>query len=237
MDEPRLTVAGHLEELRRRLGISLAALLLAVALSFLHAERLIRWLARPAGGLLPQFAYFSPTEPLLAYLKVALLAGTVLAMPVLLWQVWGFIRSGLTGPERVSGMAFVWWGSVQFVAGVAFAYAVLLPAALHFLLGIGQGLLTPMISIDRYLAFTTTLLFWCGVVFELPVVLFLLAKLNIVTTEWLRQQRPYAILLLVILAAVVTPTTDPINLLLLAVPLLLLYELSILITRLAIRRR
>lgn len=236
MDEPRLTFAGHLDELRRRLGLSLAALLLAVAASFLYVEPLIRWLARPAADLLPRFAYFSPTEPLLAYLKVATLAGIVLAMPVLLWQAWGFIRSGLTVRERAAGAAFVWWGSAQFAAGVAFAYVVLLPAALRFLLGIGQALFTPMISIDRYLAFTTTLMFWCGVMFELPVVLFLLAKLGIVTAEWLRQQRPYAILLLVIIAAVVTPTTDPINLVLLAAPLLLLYELSILLTRFAIPR-
>jgi sec-independent protein translocase protein TatC len=111
-----------------------------------------------------------------------------------------------------------------------------LPASLHVLLQIGRGYLEPVISIGRYLSFVTTLVFWSALVFELPVVLFVLAKVGIVTPEWLRQQRPSALLLLVILSALVTPTTDPINLLLMAVPLLLLYELSIWIARASIRR-
>ncbi len=229
--EPRMTLAEHLEELRRRLGISLAALVIAVAVSWTQVPRLLRWLRQPAGSLLPRFVFFSPAEPFLAYMKLAILAGVALSMPVLLWQLWGFVRAGLRGRERVHGVAFVWWGSVQFLLGVAFAYDLLLPASLRFLLGIGRDVLEPAVSIDRYLSFVTTLLLWCGLVFELPVVLFLLAKVGIVTPEWLRQQRPYAVLILVIVAAIVTPTTDPVNLLLMAVPLVLLYELSILIAR------
>ncbi len=236
-DEPRLTIIGHLEELRRRLGVCLAVLLAAIAASMLQVERLIRWLQRPVEDLLPQFAFFSPAEPLLAYLKVGVLAGLILAMPVLLSQVWGFIRSGLTKRERGHGLTFVWWGSAQFLAGAAFAYYVLLPVSLTFLLRIGAGFLEPVISIDKYLSFVTTLVVWCALVFELPVVLFVLARVGIVTSEWLRQQRPYAILILVIISAVVTPTTDPITLLLLAAPLWLLYECSIWLTRLAGRRR
>ena len=236
-DGPRLTLAGHFEELRRRLGISLLALVVAVGVSLVFVERLIGWLQRPAGPHLVRFAFFNPTEPFIAYMKVAVLAGLILAMPVILGQLWGFVRSGLTTRERSSGIAFVWWGSAQFLAGAAFAYYGLLPVSLRFLLRIGERYLEPVISIDQYLSFVTTLVFWCGAVFELPVVLFVLARLGIVTPEWLRQQRPYAILSLVIIAAIVTPTTDPINLLLMAVPLVWLYELSILITRVAIRRR
>lgn len=230
-DEPHLTLAGHLDELRRRLALSLAAWLIGVGVSLTQLDRLLGWLQHPAGVFLSGFAYFTPTEPLVAYLKVALLGGTLLAMPVFLAQGWGFIRGGLTWPERRLGRLFIWWGSAQFLLGAAVAYLVLVPAALRMLLSIGQGRLLPMLSIDRYLAFVTTLIFWCGVVFELPVVLALLARVGIVTTEWLRQQRPFAILVLVILAAIVTPTTDPVNLLLLAIPLILLYEFSILITR------
>ncbi len=228
-----LTLAGHLDELRRRLGISLAAFLLATAVSWTQGDRLIAWLQDPAGFRLPRFAYFSPTEPLLAYLKVAMLSGCILAMPVLLWQAWAFIQSGLQPQERREGLLFIWWGSAQFLAGAAFAYFWLLPASLKILLGIGRDLLEPMISVDRYLGFVTALVFWCGLIFELPVVLVLLAKAGVVTPEWLRQQRPYAILVLFIVSAVVTPTTDPVSLFLMAVPLLVLYELSILVTRLA----
>ena len=229
---PHLTLAGHLEELRRRLGACLAALLVAVGLSVAYVEQLIGWLSHPVKGLIPQFAFFTPAEPLVAYVRIAVLGGIILALPVILWQVWAFIRTGLTPKERSYGLLFVGWGSVQFLAGAAVAYYGLLPASLRVLLGIGKRFLVPVISIDRYLAFVTTLIFWSGVVFELPVVLLVLAKLGIVTAEWLRQSRPYAILILVIVAAVVTPTTDPINLFLLAIPLILLYELSIFITRL-----
>ena len=231
-----LTLAEHLEELRRRLGLCLAVLLLAVAIAFTQADRLLGWLQQPVIAIVPRFAYFSPTEPLLAYLRLAALGGLILAMPALLWQVWGFVRTGLTARERMLGLVFVGWGSVQFLAGVAFAYYWLLPASLHFLLGIGRHRLEPMVSVDAYLSFVTALIGWCGVVFELPVVLFILAKAGVVTSEWLRQQRAYAILVLVIIAAVITPTTDPVNLLLMSVPLVLLYESSIVITRWAMSR-
>ena len=194
------------------------------------------WLYRPAEPNLPRLAFFSPTEPLLAYIRVAVLAGVLLAMPVILGQVWGFVRSGLTAREQRYGAWFIGWGSLQFLLGTAFAYAVLLPVSLRVLLGIGRWYLEPMISLDRYLAFVTTLLFWSGLVFELPVILVVLATAGVVTSEWLRQQRGYAILALVILSAVVTPTTDPVTLLLMAVPLIGLYELSIWLTRAATRR-
>jgi sec-independent protein translocase protein TatC len=232
-----LTLAGHLEELRRRLGLSLLALLAAVGVSWTQVERIIGWLQRPAEPWLTSFAYFTPTEPVLAYLNVAVLSGLILAMPVLLSQVWGFVRSALTWRERYYGLAFIWWGSVLFLAGCLFAYYVLLPISLRFLLGIGRDYLEPVISIQRYLSFVTTITFWCGLLFELPAVLFLLARVGIVTPEWLRQQRPYAVLVLVILAAVITPTTDPVSLLLMALPLLALYEGSILVSRWAIPRR
>ena len=230
---PRLSFADHLEELRRRLAVSLLSLLLAVGLSFTQVERIIGWLQRPAAGRLPRFAFMSLTEPLLAYLKVALLAGCVMAMPILLAQAWGFVRSGLTPKERASGLVFIGWGSLNFLLGAAFGYFLLLPASLRVLLSVGTSYLQPVISIDRYLSFVTTLIFWCGMIFELPVLLVVLTRLGIVTPTWLRQQRPYAVLVLVIIAAIVTPTTDPVNLFLMAVPLILLYELSILLAHLA----
>lgn len=236
-EEPRLTIAEHLEELRRRLGISLAAWLVAVMLSWTQVERIMAWLRRPVEPMIIRFAFFSPTEPLLAYLKIAALAGSILSMPVLLWQLWGFVRRGLTPREQRAGLSFVWWGSALFLGGIAFAYYALLPVSLRFLMGFGGEYLTPMVSIDRYLSFVTNLAFWCGIVFELPVVLFLLASVGVVTSEWLRQQRSYAILILFIIAAIVTPTTDPINLFLMAIPMVLLYELSIWATRFAPNRR
>ncbi len=232
-----LTLAAHLEELRRRLGVSLAALVATTAVMATQAGRLVEWLRRPAGEALPAFAFFSPAEGFVAYVKVALLAGIAAAMPVVLWQAWAFIRPGLAPRERQLGRTFVTWGTGLFLLGAAFAYALVLPPALRVLLTIGAGQLTPIISVDRYVGFVTTLLLWCGVAFELPAVVWLLAAVGLVTPAWLRQQRPYALLVLVIVAAVVTPTTDPVNLALLLVPLAALYELSIWLSALVVRRR
>ncbi len=234
--ERTLTLADHLEELRRRLALCLIVLVAAVGVSFTQAERIIGWLRRPAEGLLPRFAFFTPTEPLLAYFKVSIMAGVILTMPVVLSQIWGFVRSGLTWRERYYGFAFIAWGSLLFVTGVAFAYYWLLPVSLKVLLGVGRGVLEPVVSINTYLAFVTGLAFWCGIVFEIPIVLFLLAKVGVVTPEWLRQSRSYAILVIFIIAAVVTPTTDPVNMILMAIPMVALYEVSIWVTRFAIRR-
>ena len=226
-----MTLAGHLEELRRRLGLSLLAWLAATGVSFAYAGQLIAWLHWPAVRYIPQLAALSPTEPLVAYLRVAALGGFVLATPVLLAQLWGFVRPGLKPSERSLGTIVIWWGSAQFLLGGAVAYFILLPVSLRVLLSVGAQMIVPIISVDRYLSFATGLVFWCGMIFELPVVLSLLAKVGIVTPEWLRQQRPYAVLVLVIAAALITPTTDPVNLLLMAVPLVGLYELSIVIAR------
>jgi sec-independent protein translocase protein TatC len=235
--EPKMSLAEHLDELRRRLGMCLMIFLVAVGISWTQVDRIIAWLKHPVEPWLPRLVFVSPTEPMMAYLTVTMLAGFILAMPMMLWQAWGFIRRGLTPRERRLGGIFVWWGSALFLAGAGLAYYGVLPISLKYLLGVGGDTLEPMVSISTYLSFVTTIMFWCGLICELPLVLWVLAAVGVVTSEWLRQQRPYAILVLVIIAAMVTPTTDPVNLLLLLIPMLLLYEVSIVITRVAIRRR
>lgn len=229
-----LTLTQHIEELRRRLGLSLLGLLAAVGFSLTQADRLIGWLQAPAQPWLPRLAFFTPTEPLVAYVKVGLLGGVCLAMPLLLWQAWAFVRTALNAQERRYGVGFVWWGSAQFAAGVAFAWYIIVPVSLRVLLQLGAGRFEPVLSLNAYLSFVTSLLFWTGVIFELPVLLWLLAKVGVVTSEWLRQQRPYAILVLVLIAALVTPTTDVVSLVLMSVPLMGLYEISIWVTRWAL---
>ena len=226
----RLTLTGHLEELRYRLAICLAAFLFGFAISLTQATRMIVWLRRPAEPYVTHFVFFSPTEGLMAYVKVAVLSALSLSLPVVLWQVWAFLRLGLTKREKSYGGVFVGWGTVLFALGVAFAYGILLPASLKVLLGIGNRLLQPVLSIDQYLSFVITLTVWCGAIFELPVLLWFLAKIGIVTPEWLRQQRPMAILGMAIASGLLTPTTDPVNLILMMVPMVVLYEISIALT-------
>ncbi len=231
VESPQLTFADHLEELRRRLGICLAWVIVATGAGFWLAERLIGWLKRPAGDLLPRLAFFGPTDALVAYVKVALTFGVVVTLPVVLAQVWAFVRAGLTTRERRYGVAFVWGGSACFALGVAFAYWLCLPVFLHVLLGIGRSTLEPVISINRYLGFVLGVMLSCGLVFELPLAVVLLARMGLVTVAMLRAQRRWAFLVMLVAAAVVTPTTDAVSLVLFTVPLVLLYELSILLVR------
>ena len=232
-----LSITGHLEELQKRLWTVIATIAVASVAGFYLSDHLIEWLKRPAGDTLPKLSFFSPAEAVIAYLKVALVFGVIVSLPVILYELWAFIRPGLTARERRYGLSFVFWGSLLFLAGVAFAYRILLPPSLAFLIGFGSRTLQPVISINHYLSFTSTVILACGVVFEFPLVIFFLTKLGLVTPQKLRGNWKMAFLGMVIVAAAVTPTQDPINLILMTVPLLLLYEISIVVSVFASRRR
>lgn len=226
-----MTLVDHLEELRRRLLICVIAVAAGCLAGFVYATPLLAWLKHPADAWLPTLAFFSPTESLGAYLRVAVTAGVVIALPIVLYQIWAFVESALSRTERLYGLLFVWMGSALFIAGAALAYSVLLPASLKLLLSIGGDALQPMISVSRYLSFALGLMLACGLLCELPLAVLLLAAIGIVTPQGLRRWRGVALVALVTLAALLTPTTDALSLVLMAVPLVLLYELSILLAR------
>ena len=234
-EESALPFAGHLEELRKRLWVVIVSVTVTSIGGFCLADRLIVWLKRPAGATLPKLSFFSPAEAVIAYFKIALSFGIAASFPVILYELWAFIRPGLTLRERRYGLSFVFWGSLLFLAGASFAYWILLPPSLAFLLGFGSRTLQPVISINHYLSFTSTIILACGVVFEFPLAIFFLTKLGIVTPRKLRRNWKIAFLSMVIVAAMVTPTQDPINLILMTLPLLLLYEFSIFVSVLAQR--
>lgn len=235
-EEHRFSLIQHLEELRKRLWICLLSVLFGAAVSFTWAGQVIEWLKKPAGKILPQLAFFSPAEGVMAYLKVAFMAGFVLAVPIVLYEIWAFIRPGLSKRERRFGLAFIGWGTLLFLSGVAFAYWAFLPASLRFLLSFGDQTLVPVISISRYLEFVTTLLIACGVVFQLPLAVFLLTKLGLITPRMLLARWRVALVGMTVAAALLTPTPDVINMGLLMVPLLVLYEMSIGVSWLAGQR-
>ena len=226
----RMSLLEHLEELRRRLIICLATVLVASAASFSFADRILGWLKRPAGELLPRLAFFSPAEGLVAYVKMALAAGAIVSMPVILAQLWRFARPAMTARERAYGLAFVLWGSALFLAGAAAAYFGCLPLFLRFLLSVGSPHIEPVISVSRYLSFVLGVILFGGAVFEMPLVVFVLTRVGILTPGSLRRRRAVALLGLVIVAAFITPTTDALSLTLITVPLALLYEVSILVS-------
>jgi len=173
----------------------------------------------------------TPTEPFLAFLKIGLFTGLMLALPVILYQVWRFITPGLTVRERRLAIPFVLSSLVLFAAGTVFAFAIL-PRGLAFLFSFGGDSLVPLLTIDRYLSFLFFLILAFGLSFELPLVLLFLTGIRVITSAQLRRWRRYAALGTVIFAAVATPTQDPYTMLLMWVPLYLLYEGAILVARL-----
>ncbi len=241
MKDRELTLLQHLRELRRRVFISLITLVITTAISFAFYRQTLEFLVRPARdlhtGLNGQLVFTEVTELLSTSFKVSLLVGFMLAFPVILYQVVMFVSPALTGKERRYLLTFLPGALLAFVCGVAFGYFVMTPPALHFLLTFGSDLATPMIRISNLIDLMVRLLFWMGIAFETPLVMYLLAQLGIVNTRAFSKFRRYWFVVAFILAAIITPTFDPLNQALVVIPLLALYEIGILLSRLAGRGR
>ena len=237
MEDRELPLGGHLTELRRRIIVSTVSLLVATAVAFAFHRVIFDLLMGPAQGfdsLREQKLIFTQmTEMIGIIMKVSLMGGLILASPVILYQVVMFVAPGLTSREKRYLFALLPGAMISFVAGAAFGYFVLLPPALGFLLTFGSDIATPMIRVGNYINLVVTLLFWLGVSFETPLVMFFLSKIGIVTPRALARQRRYALVVAFILGALITPTFDPVNQTLVAVPIILLYELGIWLARLA----
>ena len=235
------TLMQHLGELRRRVFICVIALLVGSAVSFVFFEQIIEVLVRPAKdlglGTGGELIYTEVTELLTTAIKVSFVSGLVLASPIILFQVVMFIAPGLTGREKRYLFGFMPAVLLAFASGVAFAYYVLTPPALHFLLTFGGDVAVPLIRISNIINLMIRLLFWMGLAFETPLVMFLLAQLGIVTAGSLARFRRYWVVVAFVLAAIITPTVDPVNQALVAGPLLVLYEVGILLARIAGRSR
>jgi len=226
----KLTVLSHLYELRSRLIKSVIAIAVASAIAFVFADWIFYILTLPAGDI--PLIYIEMTEMLGTYMRVSLVAGIALAMPYLVYHVIMFVSPALTPREKKYVFLVLPWIGLMFIGGVVFGYFVLIPPALKFLLTFGANIATPQIKVGNYIAVVTRLLLSIGLVFELPVVTTFLARIGVVKAKWLADRRRPAIIIAFILAAMITPTFDPINQSLVAVPLIVLYELSIWLARL-----
>jgi len=235
------TLLQHLGELRRRVFICVIALLVGSVISFVFFEQIIEVLVSPAKdlglGTGGELIYTEVTELLTTAIKVSFVSGLILASPVILFQVVMFIAPGLTSREKRYLFGFMPAVLLAFVGGVAFAYYVLTPPALHFLLTFGGDVAVPLIRISNIINLMIRLLFWMGLAFETPLVMYLLASLGIVSAQGLGRFRRYWVVVAFILAAIITPTVDPVNQGLVAGPLLVLYEVGILLAKIAGRGR
>ena len=227
------TILEHLNELRKRLTWAVVGLVIGTVISFLFTQPLLQFLIAPYGDAVQAI---SPTEPIETYFKVALVSGGVLSMPVIIYQIWLFVAPALQKNERRFVYIFVPAAFVMFLLGIVFSWYVLLPAAITFLSGFMPEIFMTEWTAREYISFTTTFLFWIGVCFEMPLVVYLIARAGLIEARTLREQWRFAIVGIAILAAAVTPSVDPVTMLLTMAPLIVLYTLSILLAMLGQRQ-
>ena len=227
-DPAVMPLFDHLAELRRRIAICLLAVAAGTVVGFLFAEQIIRVLKAPYGDA--PLLLLAPGEGFFITLKIAIVVGIVLGMPVLLFQLWRFVSPGLTSEERRLARPWVPLALVFFVGGVAVAY-VIMPFGIAFLSSFGTGSLQNAWTADGYFGFVAMLFLGFGLVMEYPIVLVLLSKVGIVTSARLRSSRRYVIVIIAIVSAVITPGGDPISPTVLGLTMYALYELSIVLVR------
>ena len=239
-DSAEMPFLDHLEELRWRIIWSLAAVaVLSVGGFFVVTELgVLELLQQPLRDTLQsnELYYTNPTTPIMVSLKLGLVVGLILSLPILAWHAWAFLSPALYPEERKLVVPTIAAGFVLFLCGIAMAYLLVLPLGLKFLLNFQAQTLSPLITIDEYLRFATRLIIAFGIVFEMPLIMLLLGYLGLVTPESLRRSWRYAVVGIAVVSALLTPA-DVGTMVMMMVPMLLLYEMSIWLVKLVVRRR
>lgn len=230
---------SHLEELRKRLVVCAIGVGAGFVIAYIFAERLFQLLVAPLKAVMPegdQLIFTNLPEMFFAYIKVAFIAGIMAASPLIFYQLWMFIAPGLYQKEKKMAIPFVISSTILFVGGALFGYFVVFPFGFKFFIGFSNEYVKALPSVKQYFSFSMKLLFAFGAVFELPVIIFFLSKMGIVTPQFLKQKRKYAILLTFVLAAILTPP-DVITQCMMAGPLIVLYEIGIIVSRIAQKKK
>lgn len=226
----KMSFLEHLDELRKRLVVAAAALGVGFLISFLFISQLFAFIMVPLQKMLPQggkLIYTEPMEAFMLYLRIALLSGVILAAPVILWQFWLFVAPGLYAREKKFVIPFVIMGTAGFVAGALFSHYVLFPVTWKYLASFATDYMTFAPKIEPVFSLYSKMLLGMGVVFQMPTLAFFLAKMGVVTARFLVKQFKYAVLIIFIVAAVLTPSADVMTQVLFAVPMIGLYIISI----------
>jgi sec-independent protein translocase protein TatC len=229
---------GHLTELRKRITYVAIVVLVFVIGAFIAQHwvwEVLMWPLRNTD--VDKLSVFGPTEAFMQVLKVSIYAGLILALPFILWQFWAFMMPALYENERRSVVPYVLLSSALFMAGIAFGYFIVLPIGLKFLIGYGGDTFNNLLQAERYVSFISMFELAFGAVFELPLIMMLLAWAGIVDHIKMRKWRKYAVLIMAVIAMVLTPSQDPVSMMLMLIPLLVLYEFGILLAKLATTRR
>jgi sec-independent protein translocase protein TatC len=226
-ESQKLDVVGHLEELRRRILISLAFLAAFTCIFFFRGNELMAVVKYPLRSWGTRLVFIGPAEPFMAYVKIALLAGFFLSFPFILYQAWMFFAPALPVKSRRNMMIWIGLALALFITGVVFSYSLALPAALDFLIGFGKKIAVPNITIDQYVSFFTAFMLIGGFIFEIPLVIGLLTDIGVIQSALLKKKRHMALVIILVVAAVITPTQDVFNMMVFAIPMYLLYESGI----------
>jgi sec-independent protein translocase protein TatC len=231
-DDVQLSLRDHLMELRHRLKWALIWLLIGFAASYFWAQQIFHFMMQPVFAALPEgersLHFASSVEPFFVYLKVALYTGLFVASPFIFWQIWMFVAPGLYRRERRKIAPFVLTATMFFLGGATFCYFVILPPTFKFLIETAGTDIKPVLMMSQQLGLVMMLLLAFGIIFELPMVLTLLAMMGVVDHKFLGKYRRHAVIVNVLLAAFLTPTGDPFNLALMALPMMFCYELGVL---------
>ncbi len=232
-----MSFLDHIEELRWRIIYSLAGILLFTIVAWIFIDPLVEIvLLKPARDAKATLQNLKPFGQLFLYVQVAIVTGIVASLPNIFFQLWRFIAPALKKRERKYILWIVFFSTFCFLAGIAFAYFFMLPLTMKFASQFGSEAIKNEFAIDEYMSIIISVMLAAGVVFELPMVSFFLSKLGILTPAFMKKYRRHSIIIILILAAVLTPGADPISQLILAVPLVLLYEISIFISRISSKR-
>lgn len=227
-----MSLVDHLQELRRRLLIIIIAVAMGSAISYFYASELVHYITAPAGKLY----YMSPAEAFFTYLKVSFFAGFLLALPIVLYQVWAFIVPALSTKERIASFILVPSSVVLFFIGLAFSYSLVLPAGIKFFMGFATEDLQPMLSLGQYISFVISFLLPFGFIFELPLFIVVLAKLGMIGSAFLTARRKHVLVLSFVVGAIISPTPDVFSQTMVAVPILVMYEISLFIVKYILKK-
>ena len=235
--EKNMTLSGHLRELRNRLVVCLVCLIISFLVGLHFAPQLVDFLTDIGKTYGYTYVYIAPQELLMEYFFVALIAGVCVTLPLILYNIWAFVQPGLKKNENMLFLSAMFFGLICFIIGIIFAYRIMLPFMLYFLIDISKGSgITPSISVQNYLTFLLTIFMIFGIVFELPVVSVLLTQMGLLKIKWMKQGRRFIIVVIFFVAAVITPP-DIVSQIMVAIPMIGLYELSIIISSLLLRLR
>jgi len=239
-EEHKMSLTEHLIELRKRLIRSVIILGIGFGVCYYYKDWIFDIITQPLTQVLPKNSYLiytGLTEAFFVYMKLAFFASLIITSPFILYQIWKFISPGLLPKEKKYVVPFVLSSSLLFIGGILFGYFIVLPPAFEFFVSFNNKYLQAMISFKDYLSLFVTFLLGFGLSFELPIFIFFLTKLGIVNAKMLSKQRKYAILVIFIVAAILTPSPDALSQILMAIPLLFLYEVSIFVARFAEKKK